>query len=75
MTRSALDADGPATAVVAAGELDELGGDVDAVGGIVDGLATAAADIVLVPAVAVELVLLARVPESCGSVSTVSLEQ
>lgn len=51
--------------MLAAGELDELGGDVNAIRRVVDGLAAAAADVVLVPTVAVELVLLTRVPESC----------
>jgi hypothetical protein len=62
-TRSALDARAPAAAVLAAGELDELGGDVDAVRRVVDRLAAAAAHVVFVPAVAVELVLLTCVAE------------
>lgn len=64
--RGAFDAGGPAAAVLAAGELDELGGDVDAVCRVVDRLAAAAADVVLVPAVAIELVLLTRVAERCA---------
>jgi hypothetical protein len=47
----------------AARELYELGGDVDLVRGVVDRLPAAAANIVLVPAVAVEFVLLASVSE------------
>ena len=74
LTRNALDPHGPAAAMLAAGELDELGGHVDAIGGVVDRLAAAAAHVVFVPAVAIELVLLARVPESCiGSVSAVAV--
>jgi hypothetical protein len=46
-------------------KLDELGGDVDFVGGIVDSLSAAAAYVVFVPTVAIELVLFASVSEVC----------
>lgn len=65
LTRRALDSGAPAAAVLAARELYELGGDVDAVCRVVDRLAAAVADIIFVPAVAVELVLLTRVSEGC----------
>ena len=52
--------------MLAARELDELGGDVDFVGRVVNGLSAAAANVVLVPAVAIELVLFARVAEVCS---------
>jgi hypothetical protein len=50
--------------VLSAGKLDELGRDVDVVRGVMDGLASAAAYVIFVPAVAVKLVLLARMSES-----------
>jgi hypothetical protein len=49
--------------MLAARELYELGGDVDLVRGVVDRLSAAAAYIVLVPAVTIQLVLFARVAE------------
>jgi hypothetical protein len=49
--------------MLAARKLYELGGDVDPVRGVVDRLSAAAAYIVLVPAVAIQLVLFTRVPE------------
>lgn len=44
-------------------ELDKLGSDVDFVRRIVDCLSATATNIILVPAVAIELVLLTRVSE------------
>jgi hypothetical protein len=44
-------------------EFDELGGHVDFVGRVVDRLSAAAAHVVFVPAIAVELVLFACVSE------------
>jgi hypothetical protein len=63
--------------VLAAWELYELGGDVDLVRGVVNRLAAAAAYVVFVPAVAVELVLFASMSEVCSiSIdSTRSLER
>lgn len=62
------DAGSPATALVAARYLDERCRDVDVVALVVDGLDAAMASIVLVPAVAMDvLALLARVSELCLS--------
>ena len=49
--------------MLSAREFDELGGDVNLIRRVVDRLSAAAAHIVFVPAVAIELVLLARVSE------------
>jgi hypothetical protein len=49
--------------MLTARKLYELGGDVDLVRGVVDRLSAAATYIVLVPAVAIQLVLFTRVPE------------
>lgn len=46
------------------GKLYEFGGDVDAVRRIVNCLAAATTDIVFIPAIAVELMLLTRVTKS-----------
>ena len=46
--------------MLSAWQLYELGGNVDAVRGVMDRLSAAGADIVLIPAVAIELMLLAR---------------
>jgi len=52
--------------VLSAGELDELSRDVDVVRRVVDRLAAAGSYVIFVPAVAIELVLLAGMSESCA---------
>jgi hypothetical protein len=61
--------------VLATRKLDELGGDIDVVGWVVNRLATAASDIILVPAIAVELVLLASVSEGYNYLVTPQAQQ
>lgn len=51
--------------MLSTGELDEFGRDVDFVGRVVDSLSAAAAYVILVPAVAMELVLLTGVSKVC----------
>jgi hypothetical protein len=52
--------------MLAARKLYELGGDVDVVRGVVNGLSAATSDVVFVPAVAIELVLLTSMSEGCS---------
>ena len=51
--------------MLSTGELDELGRDIDFVSRVVDSLSAAAAYVILVPAIAIELMLLTSVSEVC----------
>lgn len=53
--------------MLAAWKLDEFGGYVNTICGIVDGLTATGPDVILIPAIAVKFVLLARVSESYRS--------